>query len=158
MRILVVSDTHGDTATLKSLIGGPHGAGALFFLGDGLADLSRCRHLFGGHVFAVRGNCDFNRDTDADGFTTFLGNRIFYTHGHGYEVKMGYQPIKKAAMQRAAGIVLCGHTHVPYLEYDNGLYLFNPGALCGGRGMAKSYGIIEIEENSGRPLFYHREV
>ena len=54
---------------------------------------------------------------------------------------MGYYPIYCAARERKADILLFGHTHVPMQDYDDGLYVLNPGSLHGANA---SYGILDI--------------
>ena len=46
-----------------------------------------------------------------------------------------------AARGNGAQIALYGHTHEPMTDYQDGLYVMNPGALGGARG---SYGIIDL--------------
>ena len=53
--------------------------------------------------------------------------------------------LKSAARQQNADIALFGHTHVPYTEYDNGLWIMNPGAL---RRFELSYGLIDIQKGN----------
>ena len=45
--------------------------------------------------------------------------------------------------KRNADIVLFGHTHLPITEYDDELYLLNPGSLQYADG---TYGIIDITD------------
>lgn len=159
MKLLILSDSHGDTAALQSAIAANEDAQAVFFLGDGLQDFRGQEALLAGRpLYAVHGNCDFSHNAEAEGFVTLCGHRFFFCHGHGYAVKMTLQPMKKAARQREADVVLYGHTHIPYYEYDNGLYVFNPGALAGGRALAPCYGVIQIEEDTGRIYFSHVEL
>ena len=71
--------------------------------------------------------------------------RTFPTHGHRYHVKFGYQRLEYAAREVGAQVVLFGHTHVPYCEQYDGLWLLNPGA-CGGQN--GSYGLVIIEDKN----------
>ncbi|MDO5601560.1 MAG: metallophosphoesterase [Oscillospiraceae bacterium] len=157
MKVLIVSDTHGNAAQLYRMLQREEDAQALIFLGDGLRDLAgidKARpHL---RVYSVRGNCDYSCFEPAEGLAAFDGLLFFYTHGHGYEVKWTLTPIKTAARQRGADVVLFGHTHVPYYEYENGLYVFNPGSLGHPRAGKPTYGVVSGEK--GRPRFEHREL
>ena len=46
-----------------------------------------------------------------------------------------------AARERKADILLFGHTHNALQEYDEGLYILNPGTLHGSEG---TFGIVDI--------------
>ena len=48
-----------------------------------------------------------------------------------------------AAREAKADILLYGHTHTAFNEYDDGLYIMNPGH-CSGYGA--SYGYIDITD------------
>jgi putative phosphoesterase len=71
---------------------------------------------------------------------TLGGKRFFFTHGHVYDVKYGLYRLDLAAREYQADIALFGHTHVPYEEYADGLYLFNPGSL----GHGGTYGYVDV--------------
>ena len=76
------------------------------------------------------------------------GVKIFLTHGHLYDVKRGLSSIKEIGKKLNASLVVFGHTHKPYIEKDEDMTLFNPGATEDGR-----YGII-ILENGNIDLFH----
>ena len=92
-------------------------------------------------LIPLRGNCDWGSTLPATEELCLEGKRIFMTHGHLYQVKMGYYPIYCAAREKKADILLFGHTHVPMQDYDDGLYVLNPGSLHGANA---SYGILDI--------------
>ena len=89
----------------------------------------------------VRGNCDWCSKLPSTGNCLVEGVRIFYTHGHVYDVKYGTYDFEQAARENKANIALYGHTHIPETVYRDGLYIMNPGSLRGSYG---SYGIIDI--------------
>ena len=129
MRILVVSDTHRDSYSLRQAILQQPKAEVVLHLGDGEAEIMDMKLEFPQRmIIPVRGNCDW-------------GPTLPATHGHLYQVKMGYYPIYCAARERKADILLFGHTHVPMQDYDDGLYVLNPGSLHGANA---SYGILDI--------------
>ena len=66
---------------------------------------------------------------------------MYYTHGHIHRVKYGLYELVCAARERKADLVLFGHTHKPLQEYEDGLYLLNPGSLHGAEG---TYGIVDL--------------
>lgn len=145
MRILVVSDTHGDTVDLRETVMAQPKAEVVIHLGDGEDDVAKIKPLFPEKMFLqVRGNCDFGSSLPlADAFV-YNGVRIFFTHGHYYDVKLGDYDIRRAARERKADILLYGHTHVAFADYEDGLYAMNPGSL---HGYGKSYGYIDITES-----------
>ena len=65
------------------------------------------------------------------------------THGHKYGVKYSLEPLLQAAEQQGCKIAVYGHTHLAHEAYRNGIYLLNPGCLCGSRAKP-SYGIIDL--------------
>ena len=145
MRILVVSDTHGRWSRLSSAVLAQPKAEVVIHLGDGEGDLENVRYEFPDKMMTgVSGNCDFMSRQDAIATLTLEGKRIFFTHGHIYNVKYGYQRVIEAARQREADICLFGHTHVPVAEYHDGLYLMNPGSLGQPYDGTPTYGIIDI--------------
>lgn len=157
MKLLVLSDIHGNTDKMYYAIDAEPDADALIFLGDGLAEIEQLQmtrpHM---RIYAVRGNCDYSFDAPSEALAGFEGQLVFYTHGNGYDVKLSTTPLKYAARQRGADIVLFGHTHSPYYEYTDGLYVFNPGSCSRPRIGMPTYGIIEIIE--GVPRFKHKEL
>mgnify|MGYP000869895504 CR=1 FL=1 len=88
----------------------------------------------------VCGNCDWYSNYPDKMEIEFAGKRIFFSHGHPYNVKFGYENIIAEAKRRNADIVLFGHTHNQYTEYIDGLYIMNPGSV----GMNGDYGVIDI--------------
>ena len=144
MKVLVVSDVHGRvTPLLKN-----ETADALFFLGDGLYDLDQAIAANGAApdypIYRVRGNCDIGSDDPAEGLAPFGGVLFFYTHGHLFGVKSGYERIAEYAADRGADVVLFGHTHYKTLRHGTPFSpaLFNPGSLRD----THSYGVITITD------------
>lgn len=142
MRIVVVSDSHGDVYSLRRLLRSEPKADLVIHLGDGAADLEGLKQDFPEKMFLqVKGNGDLSSELPVDGEYIIKGRRIFYTHGHKYRVKMGMDDLLAAAEQREADILLYGHTHVVENSYADGMYVMNPGSL---RSYEHSYGAIDI--------------
>lgn len=142
MRILVVSDTHRDQYSLEQAVLRQTKAEVVIHLGDGADEADLVKAKFPEKMFLqVRGNCDWGSTLPADGEIVLEGKRIFYTHGYSYNVKYGLYQICCAAREKNADILLFGHTHQALTEYDNGLYMMNPGSLHGSLG---TYGVIDI--------------
>ncbi|MBQ4613077.1 MAG: metallophosphoesterase [Clostridia bacterium] len=141
MRILVVSDTHGNVGALCRAIEQQPTAHAVIFLGDGLRDAWEAEKRYPERIFyTVPGNCDFGCHDPKIREETLGGKRFFFTHGHVFDVKYGLYRLDLAAREHKADIALFGHTHTPYEEYADGLYLFNPGSL----GYGGTYGYVDV--------------
>ncbi|HIU31567.1 MAG TPA: metallophosphoesterase [Candidatus Caccousia avistercoris] len=142
MRILVVSDTHHDVFSLRTAILRQPKAEVVIHLGDGEEEAAQLKPHFPDKAFLqVRGNCDWGSALPIFGEITLEGKKIFYTHGHVYNVKYGMYQIVCAARERGAQVLLFGHTHQAVTDYEDGLYLMNPGSLHGSEG---TYGILDI--------------
>lgn len=146
MRILVVSDTHGDLQLLRETITRQRTAEVVIHLGDGAGELDIVRLEYPEKMFlGVRGNCDFGSILPHTETMTIEGRKIYYTHGHVQGVKLGRYDLLREARSAKADICLFGHTHRALTDYDDGLYILNPGSLSRSRGGGKpSYGIIDI--------------
>ncbi len=85
-------------------------------------------------VHAVRGNIDLYARSVPDLLTieVFAGNamrlRILLTHIAVYGPKLRAEVARRARAERA-GLVVCGHSHVPFIGRDRGIALFNPGSI-----------------------------
>jgi hypothetical protein len=140
MKILVISDSHGNTVMLQRIIDLEAPFDRLVHCGDGVADLLHVRLPHGVPVTCVSGNVDRARGVDipeAEVLET-EGLRILVTHGDAFYVKSDYGMLAEAARSNGFDAALFGHTHSRYLRKERPV-LFNPGAAVGG-----SYGVIEI--------------
>jgi putative phosphoesterase len=132
-RIAVVSDTHSQPHpnTAKWLTA--YAPDAILHGGDigdleVLADLAQIAP-----VYAVRGNIDSTaRDLpDTLNIEVADGNRvlrILLTHIAVYGPKLRAE-VATAAKRAKAALVVCGHSHVPFIGSDRGLTVFNPGSI-----------------------------
>lgn len=142
MRILVVSDTHGDAFSLRAAILKQPRAEVVIHLGDGEEEAADAKASFPDRMFLmVRGNCDWGSTLPAEESITLAGKNIFYTHGYTYNVKYEMYSAISAARSRKADILLFGHTHAAMTEYRDGIYIMNPGSLHSSSG---TYGILDI--------------
>lgn len=132
MKFLVFSDLHGgdlNRVINKNL--GVNGVDGVIFLGDGGgAIIDRLREKFK-TVYAVRGNCDGFIDLPIEEEITVGIRKLLICHGHKYMVKSTKGIILAEAQRRGCDAVLFGHTHIPCCEYEEGIYLLNPGSSSG---------------------------
>ena len=145
-RIIVVSDTHRDYKSLERLVLMHKKTADLFIhLGDGAQELAAVKKIYPTVKWLqTPGNCDYASGEASVGFYGCMKARIFYTHGHIYCVKYGLDALLTAGQEVGANVILYGHTHIPHVKYENGVYLMNPGSPSCPRNAKSSYGIIDI--------------
>lgn len=152
MKILVISDSHGRTGYLESILKkNAVSCDIIVHCGDGADEmLSMNEYTYGKNVFLCKGNCDSSIYGFAELNTFPAGNKnVMACHGHWYKVKYGYNDIFFAAKEKGSDICLFGHTHEPFYEFYDGTLFLNPGAVASG-----NYAIIEIRENNIIPSLY----
>ncbi len=142
MKIIVLSDSHGNTQALVDAVFDENPQ-LILHLGDYEKDCDKVRIVYPQiDLRAVRGNCDFRaREPECDEFV-IENKRIFMTHGHLYNVKSSLTSVLNAGLSRNADILLYGHTHIPYYAVVDGIHMINPGSIAFG---AKTYAVLEIE-------------
>lgn len=152
MKIIVFSDSHGAYNRLEDIYSLHPNADLYLHLGDGERDfdklilaheeihkqilnsgLERYKHL--------AGNCDFASLSPNTDIINACGHKIYAEHGHISGVKHGLGGIKCTARQNNCDLAFFGHTHIPHYEYDDGLYLLNPGSALSG-----CYAIADITQ------------
>ena len=140
MRVGVISDSHGATGRLSTLLMKMEADGpvdALIHLGDGYDDLSSLCVVLP-PVYQVAGNCDFFR-SDTLNLITLSGARLMLTHGHHQNVKQGTDDLLQFAINENVHAALYGHTHLQKMEWRCGILLLNPGCARDGK-----YAILNI--------------
>jgi len=152
MRILVVSDTHGDWRSLVSalnLLG--RSVQALLHLGDGSGDV-RAAARSGAPMppaYGVRGNVDNDSSVPLIRHFDANGRTVIVAHGHRYPLGEGTSCLSSAARDAGARAFFFGHTHVPQYEERGGVVILNPGSLSRPRGpWGPSLAIVEAPSSS----------
>lgn len=143
MRILVLSDSHGNIGNMAQCVERtePH---VILHLGDCVHDALSLQRKFPEILMqTVPGNCDWGNLDPAEVLTEYSGVRILMMHGHTRSVKSGTLSAIYAAREMGAAVLLFGHTHRPMVDYDGTLWVMNPGSI--GRGNPCTYGIITID-------------
>jgi hypothetical protein len=83
-------------------------------------------------VYAVRGNIDVRADHPDEQLLELTGGerrlRIFMTHIAVRGPRL-LADVARAARDAGADLVVCGHSHVPFIGRDRGLAIFNPGSI-----------------------------
>lgn len=149
-RIVVVSDTHSvlhpNTARLVKELGADH----LFHGGD-IGDLDVLEQLRSmAPLTAVRGNID-GRVTEVPesvdvevraGSRSLLKLLLMHIAVYGPKVRVDAW---RLAQRYGSRMVVCGHSHVPFMGRDKGLVLFNPGSIGPRRGaLPITLGLLEV--------------
>lgn len=141
MKVLIISDTHGDVnrAFIAHTFSEP--VDAVIHLGDGSADADLLRKTLDVPVINVAGNCDPGSNAPRELVWECEGKRILLTHGDVYQVKSGLAKLRQKAEETGVDAVLFGHTHQRTLEKYQGLFMVNPGTLSNASSH-RSYAIL----------------
>lgn len=109
-----------------------------------------------GPVFAVRGNIDVLTSKVPDIVTLEVMDgermklRLLLLHIAVYGPKLRREVAQLATSERAS-LVVCGHSHVPFIGRDRGITLFNPGSIGPRRfQLPILLGTIDISRDSAR--------
>ncbi len=150
MRIVVLSDTHGNYRALESVIMRNTDADWIIHLGDGERELDQfvvSHPVIAPKIIHVAGNCDYNSLSSDMFILPVMNHKILATHGHLYGIKSSLVRLKMLAKEKGCDIVLYGHSHVSYQNFEDDLYILNPGsASCPRDGRAPSFGHIDISD------------
>lgn len=155
MRILVISDTHGSDALAKKVIADESTAGKIDMLihaGDVEEYNPEFLYRFSGAVEMVSGNCDSSgRFPMQAAFDVTKDHRVFLTHGHRFMVRTTRRILTEEARAHDCDIAVYGHTHVPFIGYEDGILVLNPGSLtfphqADGR---PTYILLTIDDRTG---------
>ncbi len=107
-------------------------------------------------VLAVRGNIDASTSHVPEALVIELLHRdvmklrLLLTHIAVYGPKLRSEVARLASAERAS-LVVCGHSHVPFIGRDRGLTVFNPGSIGPRRlQLPTVLGTIDITPSSAR--------
>ena len=140
LKVLVVSDSHGNTAKLGRIIRREAPFDVLVHCGDGAGDLIQVDIPLGASVIRVSGNVDLARNLDAERLVVQeIGDlTVMVSHGDEFRVHAGYEVIERSGRSHNADVVLFGHTHVAY-HGEGRPVLLNPGPATNGK-----YGLLHL--------------
>lgn len=136
MKIVVTSDSHGRLETLKR-ISASEQADLYLDAGDSEREEGEL-HPF----LTVKGNRDFLVETkyrivDAEGV------RIFLFHGDRTPLTRDY--LAQLAKNNGCGIIIHGHTHVPYYTVHEGVHILCPGSVTYPRSLkGATYAVLSV--------------
>lgn len=146
MKILVLSDSHSSMRFMRRAVMAV-APDAVVHLGDHYDDgEALCEEFPHIRMYQVPGNCDAHRGFIRDPeirVEKVCGVRLYFTHGHRHQVKMGQYALLRDARAANVQAVLYGHTHEAYCAQEpDGLWVLNPGTSGYYGGSA---GLMEVE-------------
>lgn len=149
MQIVIVSDTHGMYQPIIEKLNTLKRIDLLIHLGDYVQDGERIAEELGVESIIVRGNGDPGSNYKDEEILTIEDTRIFITHGHKYDIKYNLNRLYYRGLELEADIVLFGHTHIPLIQEEGDILLFNPGSPVLPRGIKRqnTFGILELDDN-----------
>lgn len=155
MKVLVISDTHGNHKNFDRVLEMEQPLGQIIHLGDIEGEEDYMEAAAGCPIAAVRGNNDYFSDLPGEQIIEVKGKRIFITHGHYYYVAAGVERLIKEAHGRDVDMVMFGHTHRPLIRQEGDLSVINPGSLSYPRqeGRRPSYIVMEFDEKGAYEIF-----
>lgn len=143
MRILVISDTHGNFPLAHKVCSIAEPFNVLIHLGDGGDDAAQLAYILDKMVIHIAGNCDVGSTSPRELLWECDGKKLLLVHGDAYGVKIGLARLEKRAGEVGADAVLFGHTHCATVTTLSGIPAINPGTLMHS-SKHTSYAILEI--------------
>ena len=150
LRIVVVADTHSEPHPRSAEIIAAEHPDHILHAGDigDLAVLDQLAKL--APVSAVRGNIDVRADEVPDTLTIDVRDdddtlfKILLVHIAVNGPRLRADAVRMAKA-KGARIVVCGHSHVPFIGRDRDLTVFNPGSIGPRRfGLPIVLGVIDV--------------
>lgn len=149
-RIVVVADTHSAPHPRTKELVAREKPSAILHAGD-IGDLGVLRDLETiAPLFAVRGNIDARARGVPDlyrldlrrGDATLLRLLMLHIAVAGPRLRAD---ARAHAQAEGAGMVVCGHSHVPFATIDRGIAVFNPGSIGPRRFILPIvFGVIDV--------------
>lgn len=155
MKILVFSDSHGDTANMVEVIEREH-PDRVFHLGDHIRDAEELEWAYPElTIDKVPGNCDWRTTAPLEKKLTLEGVPLLLCHGHEYGVKSSLGALAWHARDEKVSVALFGHTHEAHSSRRFGIQLCNPGSC--GMGAVPTYAVLMLKSGSAsfhiKPVF-----
>lgn len=149
LRLVVIADTHSNPHPRSVELAASLAPDAILHAGDigDLGVLDRFEAV--AQVLAVRGNIDGHvlPDTLIVELTRAAAPvfSLLLTHIAVYGPRLRAE-VRASADREGAGLVVCGHSHVPFISRDRGLGVFNPGSIGPRRfQLPITLGVIEVK-------------
>lgn len=145
MRLLVVSDTHGEAPLLK-IAQLAAACDLVVHLGDGFSDGQKLALMQPRPVIQVLGNSDLPLSVVPEKVIEVESWTILLTHGHRYGVKRSLVDLISKAEEMEVDLVLFGHVHRRVWEDAGRIKAFCPSsAAYSYDGTPPSVGLLELQ-------------
>lgn len=156
MRLLVVSDSHGDRESLVDLHRRYDGA-VDYMIHCGDSELQADDEVLQGFTI-VAGNCDYDAQLKDRQLIEIGSDRAVVVHGHRHGVNYSLLKLGFLAEETGANVVFFGHTHLLGAEQVDGVLYLNPGSILLPRGgNPKSYAMIEKTDDKFLVEYYNEK-
>lgn len=147
MKLVILSDTHGNQTLALSIIDDNGDADHFIHLGDEVDDACFLEDISGRPVIKISGNCDYTTAYPREKVIELDGHRVMLTHGDLYQVKAGIEKLRRRAGTEKVDVVLYGHTHQPTVQELDGILFVNPGCLKNGCD-SLTYAVVTLTEQA----------
>ena len=155
-RVLIVSDSHGQTVDIRKAIVNTGEIDLFIHLGDIIDDPDIIRQWLMGKCglkakeipsLFLAGNCDgrwLKRKLHRRPVLFRVNGLAFFaTHGDAYGVEDGLERLQELAEANDIDVMLFGHTHIPYEGIYGKTRILNPGSISYPRaGQPKTYIVL----------------
>jgi putative phosphoesterase len=151
LRVVIVADTHSHPHPDSAARITAESPDAIVHAGD-IGDLGVLTELEKiAPVYAVRGNIDVRAERIPEALTLSVSVpgraplRVLVVHIGVIGPKLRTE-VAALAKKEGASLVMCGHSHVPFIGKDKGLAVFNPGSV-GPRRFALPivFGVMDVD-------------
>ena len=147
MKIGLISDTHGDIRGMVRAMELLEGVDRLLHAGDHYRDAYWIENRYPVRVTAVPGNGDPDDAGASHRLLKIQGLSILLCHGHIQRVQRSLTHLYYFGLEKAAQIIIFGHTHTPYLREED-VVMINPGTTSRPRSQhGRTCGILETHPN-----------
>lgn len=138
MKVVIISDAHGDISLIRKIANIEHNADAFIDAGDSCLEASEIRPFI-----SVRGNCDFSfyplsRVLYFDCWSVFL------THG----ASVSMSSLINLTKSHKCNVLIYGHTHKCEYKIVDSIYVINPGSISRPRdGYVGTYLVVDFNSD-----------
>lgn len=148
MRLLIVSDSHGNSHILDELVE-KYIDHVDKFVHCGDSELPD-NHLVWNIMDTVSGNCDFYADFKDIHIERETAFPYAIVHGHHHNVKWTLEDLKEFAKLNKLSFMFYGHSHILKFDYEDSIFFINPGSIQSPRGLLreKTYCLLEANDTT----------
>lgn len=159
MKILLVSDNHGDAQILQTIYDHFNGkVDAFFHCGD--SNLPSNDPVMTPYQTVI-GNTDWGITYPTIVEEEFPEGKVVVTHGHKYQVNTSLTPLLMLVREKHALIMGFGHTHQLGREVVKGTLFINPGSISQPRGeytrLGGTFATVEVTPTTFEVQYYNRQ-